>query len=231
MPRELHVGAFHSRAEKIGENYRASAQAQVGTAYAKQGKAQAMAIGLAKIRKKGGMDALAARAAGGAPRGSLICVYCWRGGLRSGAVAWLLRRRGYDARVMAGGHRAYRAWLRSLFDAGPRVVIVGGRTGAGKTRALRALAEAGHQVRGGVPRRASREGDAPGDAADSSDARRGGAQSLESGAQVLDLEGLAEHRGSAFGSRGAQPSNVAFESRVARSGAELPRRASRGGLR
>ncbi len=37
----------------------------------------------------------------------------------------------------------------------------------------------------------------------------------EAGAQVLDLEGLAEHRGSLFGGLGAQPSQKMFESRLA----------------
>lgn len=35
------------------------------------------------------------------------------------------------------------------------------------------------------------------------------------GVQVLDLEGMAEHRGSALGGQGAQPSQKAFESRLA----------------
>ena len=36
----------------------------------------------------------------------------------------------------------------------------------------------------------------------------------EAGAQVLDLEGLANHRGSVFGGMGAQPSQRMFESRL-----------------
>jgi tRNA 2-selenouridine synthase len=41
------------------------------------------------------------------------------------------------------------------------------------------------------------------------------------GVQVLDLEGLANHRGSLFGSLGAQPSQKAFESRLAMAMAAL----------
>ncbi|MFD1510210.1 tRNA 2-selenouridine(34) synthase MnmH [Lacimonas salitolerans] len=37
----------------------------------------------------------------------------------------------------------------------------------------------------------------------------------EAGAQVIDLEGLANHRGSLFGGMGAQPSQKMFESRIA----------------
>ena len=75
--------------------------------------------------------------------------------------------------MLDGGYRAYRRHLRELFEQGPRVIIVGGRTGVGKTRVLRALAAKNHQV--------------------------------------LDLEALAAHRGSAFGDLkgAAQPSNAA----------------------
>ncbi len=41
------------------------------------------------------------------------------------------------------------------------------------------------------------------------------------GVQVLDLEGLANHRGSLFGAMGAQPSQKAFESRLAQALAAL----------
>ena len=151
-------------------------RADVGKCYAKKGRDEAMRLGLAKLRKKGGLGALAERVAGEA---TVVGVYCWRGGLRSGSVAWLLARRDVDVFVLDGGYRAYRRHLRELFEEGPRVIIVGGRTGVGKTRVLRALAAKNHQV--------------------------------------LDLEALAAHRGSAFGDLkgAAQPSNAAFETKCA----------------
>ena len=151
-------------------------RADVGKCYAKKGRDEAMRLGLAKLRKKGGLGALAERVAGEA---KIVGVYCWRGGLRSGSVAWLLARRNVDVFVLDGGYRAYRRHLRELFEEGPRVIVVGGRTGVGKTRVLRALAAKNHQV--------------------------------------LDLEALAAHRGSAFGDLkgAAQPSNAAFETKCA----------------
>ena len=151
-------------------------RADVGKCYAKKGRDEAMRLGLAKLRKKGGLGALAERVAGEA---TVVGVYCWRGGLRSGSVAWLLARRNVDVFVLDGGYRAYRRHLRELFEEGPRVIVVGGRTGVGKTRVLRALAAKNHQV--------------------------------------LDLEALAAHRGSAFGDLkgAAQPSNAAFETKCA----------------
>ena len=54
-------------------------------------------------------------------------------------MAWLLARRHVDVFVLDGGYRAYRRHLRELFEQGPRVIIVGGgRTGVGETRALAA---------------------------------------------------------------------------------------------
>ena len=152
-------------------------RADVGKCYAKKGRDEAMRLGLAKLRKKGGLGALAERVAGEA---KIVGVYCWRGGLRSGSVAWLLARRNVDVFVLDGGYRAYRWHLWELFEEGPRVLVVGGgRTCSGKTRVLRALAARNHQV--------------------------------------LDLEALAAHRGSAIGDLkgAAQPSNAAFETKCA----------------
>ena len=62
-------------------------------------------------------------------------------------MAWLLARRHVDVFVLDGGYRAYRRHLRELFEQGPRVIVVGGgRTSVGKTRALRAFAAKNYQV-------------------------------------------------------------------------------------
>jgi tRNA 2-selenouridine synthase len=105
-------------------------------------------------------------------------VYCWRGGQRSGALAWFLGQVGFRVQVLQGGYKAFRSVVRERLDALPgtlRFVVIGGRTGSGKTRLLHALARAG--------------------------------------AQVLDLEALARHRGSVLGGlpHEGQPSQKAFE--------------------
>ena len=61
-------------------------------------------------------------------------------------MAWLLARRHVDVFLLDGGYRAYRLHPRELFEQGPRVIVVGGRTRSGKTRALRALAAENYQV-------------------------------------------------------------------------------------
>ncbi len=108
----------------------------------------------------------------------MVAVYCWRGGKRSGSMAWLLENSGFTSFVLEGGYKAAR---RTFLDAMTKtypLVRVGGRTGSGKTRILEALKERGEQV--------------------------------------IDLEGLAHHRGSAFGHLGLapQPSNAFFENQI-----------------
>ncbi|KAK7250177.1 rhodanese-like protein [Aureococcus anophagefferens] len=113
----------------------------VGTAYKRKGRAEAMSLGMSKLAKKGGLGALArARAAARARARRQRRVHCCGGGLRSGAVAWLLRRRGFDAVVLRGatgptGPTCGRSGTRA---PQPRLVVAGGRTGVGKTRARRA---------------------------------------------------------------------------------------------
>ena len=105
-------------------------------------------------------------------------VYCWRGGQRSGTMAWFLGQIGFRVQVLEGGYKAFRAVVREQLATRPLAfdyVVIAGRTGSGKTRLLQALAA--------------------------------------EGAQVLDLEGLAQHRGSVLGGlpEGEQPTQRAFE--------------------
>ena len=76
-------------------------------------------------------------------------IYCWRGGQRSGAVTEVLRRIGWDAQQLSGGYKYYR---RLVIDGivehakSQRWLIIGGKTGAGKTLLLRQLAASGAQT-------------------------------------------------------------------------------------
>lgn len=218
-------------------------RAKVGTAFAKQGRGVALVLGMKAVRPK--LERLvnevvrlveakeaeprraSARARGHAPL--VVYVHCWRGGMRSSSLTWLLLHAAppgsLDVRVVRGGYKAFRRFVltrwhtpasltrasssssmassastnSSLFeDAGvsgefdkdkkesaekrpePRVCVVGGRTGVGKTAALLGLRAAGESV--------------------------------------IDLEGLAAHSGSAFGWVGrppAQPTSEHFGNLVA----------------
>ncbi|MEL7376201.1 MAG: rhodanese-like domain-containing protein, partial [Bacteroidota bacterium] len=94
--------------------------------------------------------------------GKPVTVHCWRGGQRSQSMGWLLERAGMDVQILEGGYKDFRRWQRSwLSESTHTFIIIGGPTGAGKTRLLAAL--------------------------------------VERGESVIDLEGLARHRGSSFG--------------------------------
>lgn len=108
-----------------------------------------------------------------------ILVHCWRGGMRSAGVAWLLDLYGFKVYTLVGGYKTFRNWVLSSFDQKIKFRILGGYTGSGKTIVLSAL--------------------------------------KDRGAPVIDLEGLAGHKGSAFGNIGLpkQPSQEMFENKFA----------------
>ena len=109
-----------------------------------------------------------------------IYVHCWRGGMRSAAVAWLLDLYGYKVVQLIGGYKAYRNWVLEQFTIPYSLKVLGGYTGSGKTEILQALQEKNYAV--------------------------------------IDLEGLAHHKGSAFGAIGQlpQPSQEMFENILAK---------------
>ena len=108
-----------------------------------------------------------------------ILVHCWRGGMRSAAVAWLLDLYGYKVYQLTGGYKAYRNWVLNQFIKEYPIKVLGGFTGSGKTEILHALQQRNNTV--------------------------------------IDLEGLANHKGSAFGAIGqaVQPSQEMFENKLA----------------
>ncbi|MGF1644156.1 MAG: tRNA 2-selenouridine(34) synthase MnmH [Thiotrichales bacterium] len=76
-------------------------------------------------------------------------VYCWRGGERSGSMATIVSRVGWDTSVLQGGYKAYRHWVRTTLETVvPRLklIVLTGLTGTAKTRLLHALAAAGEQT-------------------------------------------------------------------------------------
>jgi tRNA 2-selenouridine synthase len=140
-------------------------RAKVGTLYKQLGKETAFEHGLRIVGPK--MEGFVKQAKVLAPDRRLA-VHCWRGGQRSGSMAWLLRQAGFDVCTLAGGYKAYRNFVQQSWPSFLlRLLVVGGRTGCGKTKILHALRDAGEQI--------------------------------------IDLEALAHHKGSAFGFIGEAP--------------------------
>ncbi|MES2702698.1 MAG: tRNA 2-selenouridine(34) synthase MnmH [Bacteroidota bacterium] len=160
----------------------------VGTAYKQQGRQPAIKAGLdyfgLKMRKmlEEAEAIVKVHSATSTCHPELaegcVLVHCWRGGMRSAGVAWLLDLYGFKVYTLVGGYKAFRSWVLQQFAVQYNFRILGGYTGSGKTLVLKELA------------------------------RRHA---------VVDLEGLAHHKGSAFGALGEdkQPSPEQFENRLA----------------
>lgn len=139
-------------------------RATVGTKYKKEGRIPAILEGLKKAGPA--MSFKLEQALNCAKDGKLL-VHCWRGGMRSEAMAWLFSLGDIEAEVLEGGYKAYRNHILNKLAERRKMIVLGGMTGSSKTHILRFI--------------------------------------KESGSQVIDLEGLANHKGSAFGSLGQLP--------------------------
>ncbi len=149
---------------------------EVGTCYKQRGREEAILLGFDLMGPK--WSGLIKRALKFAPT-KRIAIYCWRGGMRSGAMAWALNMYGFDVYLLGGGYKKYRRWVLNTFTESFWLLILGGMTGSGKTNVLYELKNRGEQV--------------------------------------IDLEDLAQHQGSAYGSMGKliQPTQEQFENNLA----------------
>lgn len=75
-----------------------------------------------------------------------IIVHCWRGGMRSGAIAWLLDLYGFEVNILEGGYKAFRNWAIDTYSAPYPLRILSGYTGSGKTEILHELTEQGEAI-------------------------------------------------------------------------------------
>ncbi|HEV7781093.1 MAG TPA: tRNA 2-selenouridine(34) synthase MnmH [Chitinophagaceae bacterium] len=75
-----------------------------------------------------------------------IFIYCWRGGMRSGAVSWLLDLYGFKVYTLVGGYKKFRNYTLDTFKLPFQFNILGGYTGSGKTGLIKALKEKGERV-------------------------------------------------------------------------------------
>jgi len=157
----------------------------VGTAYKKQSRQVAVDYGLNYFSERmkmipGEVENLALfRNENSGIQTKTFLVHCWRGGMRSDAVAWLLNLYGYKIYLLKGGYKAFRRWVLIQFEKEYSLQVLGGFTGSGKTEVIKEF--------------------------------------IHRGKKAIDLEGLANHKGSAFGGLGekSQPSSEMFENLLA----------------
>jgi tRNA 2-selenouridine synthase len=78
--------------------------------------------------------------------GTTFLVHCWRGGMRSGSVAWLLELYGFKVYLLKGGYKSFRNFALESFFEDRKMLVLGGRTGSGKTLILKELEKLGEQI-------------------------------------------------------------------------------------
>ena len=120
-------------------------RAQIGTRYKQAGKDHAVLMGLEMVGPKLAGFVRQSRKLTSGSAGQVL-VHCWRGGMRSGSFAWLLQTAGLSPATLAGGYKAYRNAVLSAFAEPRNLVILGGKTGSGKTDILHELARQDEQT-------------------------------------------------------------------------------------
>jgi tRNA 2-selenouridine synthase len=143
-----------------------SERAEIGTLYKQQGKDIAVSRGLEIVSPKmttfvNNVKSLA--------KNKKVFVYCFRGGMRSNSFAWLMNTSGLNAVIMEGGYKAFRNYVLDYFEQDRKLILIGGKTGSGKTDILKELDILNFQT--------------------------------------VDLEGIAHHKGSAFGAINEEKQN------------------------
>jgi tRNA 2-selenouridine synthase len=175
----------------------------VGTTYKQQSREQAIKVGLdyfgpimrkmvEEVETIGNKQLAIGNEPGTKNQKPEIFVYCWRGGMRSAGVAWLLDLYGFKVCTLAGGYKAFRNHVLQIFNQPFKFRILGGYTGSGKTEVLHQLEKLGEQT--------------------------------------VDLEGIACHKGSAFGAFNMPkpPTQEMFENLLAIRLEEVKRQKAKG---
>ena len=143
-----------------------SERAEIGTLYKQQGKDMAVNRGMEIVSPKmtSFVDNVKALS-----KNKKVFVYCFRGGMRSNSFAWLMNTSGLEAVILKGGYKAFRNYALNYFYTERKIILLGGKTGSGKTDVLKKLNELSFQT--------------------------------------IDLEKIAHHKGSAFGTINEQKQN------------------------
>jgi len=149
---------------------------EIGTLYKQKGREPAI---LKSIELTGPKMYQFANQAKKLTKKNQLLLHCWRGGMRSASMAWIIGLTGIKTFTLKGGYKAYRRYVLDKFNEPIRLLVLGGKTGSGKTEILRKLRDEGEQI--------------------------------------LDLESIAHHKGSAFGALGekVQNKNEQFENDLA----------------
>ena len=143
MPNSINIPLFNNEERSI-----------IGTIYKKEGREQAVIKGLTFFEKN--MELLLDNLfmiidshktiSKNKSNELIIRLYCSRGGMRSQSIAWLLEKYKFDPITLKGGYKTYRRWVIDGFSKKWNIVIIGGKTGTGKTRLLSLLEKYKYQT-------------------------------------------------------------------------------------
>ena len=143
MPNSINIPLFDNDERSI-----------IGTIYKKQGREKAVIEGLKFLEKK--IELLLDKLFMNIDSHKIIPekysnelsirIYCSRGGMRSQSIAWLLEKYKFNPITLKGGYKTYRRWILDSFSKKWNIVIIGGKTGTGKTRLLSLLEKYKYQT-------------------------------------------------------------------------------------
>jgi len=142
MPNSINIPLFDNDERSI-----------IGTIYKNEGREKAVIEGLKFFEKK--MELLLDNLFMNIDSNKIISennneisirIYCSRGGMRSQSIAWLLEKFKYNTITLKGGYKTYRRWILDSFSKKWNIVIIGGKTGTGKTRLLTLLEKHKYQT-------------------------------------------------------------------------------------
>ena len=143
MPNSINIPLFDDDERSI-----------IGTIYKKEGRKKAVIEGLKFLEKK--MELLldnlfinidSHKTKLGIKNNELsIRIYCSRGGMRSQSISWLLEKYKFNPITLKGGYKTYRRWILDSFSKKWNIVIIGGKTGTGKTKLLTLLEKYNYQT-------------------------------------------------------------------------------------
>jgi tRNA 2-selenouridine synthase len=147
----------------------------VGTDYKQKGQKEAIKTGFRLVGPR--IESIVNEAEKLANNKELL-VHCWRGGMRSNNFCQFIGMAGIKSHQLIGGYKTYRQRAVESFELPFQLMVIGGKTGSGKSEILRQLKHEGEQI--------------------------------------LDLELLANHKGSAFGGLmlGTQPTTEQFQNEL-----------------
>jgi tRNA 2-selenouridine synthase len=115
----------------------------VGTIYKQQGSEEAIKKGLEMVGPKLNLliESIKPHVVN-----NQILIHCWRGGMRSSSVAWLMELTGIKTFTLTGGYKSFRTFMRSQFEKTYNLRVLGGCTGSGKSKVLHELKNQGQTI-------------------------------------------------------------------------------------